>query len=151
MGIGYNVKCSKCNYHKEFFLGSGMLFPVTYEKVQKKIMKGEYGDEWKSFLERNPGAVFDGEKELYRCHKCNNLVEDYNLSLYLSKDGQPPEHGYWCNWGYHDKEYKFVKSYVHKCPTCSRRMAKLNPDVSTSIPCPKCSSDLIIDGSILWD
>jgi len=151
MGAGYNVKCSKCKYHTQFFLGSGMLFPTVYKRIHEAIKKGKYGEEWKSFLESNPGAVFDGEKELYRCPKCNNLIEDYNLSLYVREDGQPPEHGYWCNWGYRDKEYRFVKSYIHRCPKCSRRMAKLNLDSSASVPCPKCGANLIIDTGILWD
>ena len=84
MGAGYNVKCSKCKYHTQFFLGSGMLFPTVYKRIHEAIEKGKYGEEWKSFLESNPGAVFDGEKELYRCPKCNNLIEDYNLSLYVT-------------------------------------------------------------------
>ena len=151
MGAGYDVTCSKCKFQKRFLLGSGMLFPSTYKEVTEKIKKGKYGEEWKSFLINTPGAVFDAEKELYQCSKCNNLVTDYNLSLYVSIDGQPPEHGYWCNWGYFDQKYKFVKSYIHRCPKCNSRMRKLNPDASASIPCPKCGAELIIHGGILWD
>ena len=91
MGTGYEATCSKCTYHAEFFLGSGMLFPNTYKSVQKDIRNGKYGEEWKAFLADNPGAVFNAERELYRCRKCNQLLVDYNLSLYVSEDGQPPE------------------------------------------------------------
>ncbi len=40
MGTGYEATCSKCTYHAEFFLGSGMLFPNTYKSVQKDISNG---------------------------------------------------------------------------------------------------------------
>lgn len=150
MGTGYEATCSKCTYHAEFFLGSGMLFPNTYKSVQKDIRNGKYGEEWKAFLADNPGAVFNAERELYRCRKCNQLLVDYNLSLYVSEDGQPPEHGYWAVWGYHGKDYKFVKRYTHRCPRCSSRMVKQDP-LGSAIPCPECGANLIVEGSILWD
>ena len=150
MGTGYEATCSKCTYHSEFFLGSGMLFPNTYKSVQKDISNGKYGEEWKAFLADNPGAVFNAERELYRCRKCNQLLEDYNLSLYISEDGQPPEHGYWAVWGYHGKDYKYVKRYTHRCPKCSSRMVKQDPRHS-AIPCPECGANLILEGGILWD
>ncbi len=150
MGTGYEATCSKCTYHAEFFLGSGMFFPNAYKSIRADILKGKYGEEWKSFLADNPGAVFNGEKELYRCRKCNQLLVDYNLSLYVSEDGQPPEHGYWTVWGYQGKKYKFVKCYIYKCPRCSNRMVKQDPHDS-AIPCPECGSNLIVEGGIYWD
>ena len=120
MGAGYEVECLNCNYKSIFFLGSGMILPRIYEDVITNVKNGEYGDEWKEYIASIPGAVVSVEKELYQCGICNALLSEYNLALYKSKNGTPPEHGYWAPWCDHD--YTFVKSYRHKCPKCSRRI-----------------------------
>lgn len=150
MGAGYKVECNKCGYAKTFFLGSGMMFPSVYESVIADIQNGKYGEEWRDYVASTPGTVVSAEKELYQCAHCNNLVQDYNLSLYVSKDGSAPEHGYWAPWCDHEG-YRFIKSFVHRCPRCKARMRKTEIGRFLSIPCPECGSDLLIEDSILWD
>lgn len=149
MGVGFKVECTRCKYKKTFFLGSGMMLPRVYKDVITDVKAGKYGEEWKDYISGTPGAVVSVETELYQCRNCNYLLQDYNLSLYVSNNEAPPEHGYWAPWCDHD--YSFVKSYPHKCPKCRRRMHKVSIDSSTHLSCPECGSNLEIEDGILWD
>lgn len=151
MGYGLITKCKKCKYKGQFHLGVEMMFPIVYQKIVEEVRSGEYGEEWKLFFEENPGAAIMAEQRLYQCSSCNHLEQDYDLSLYCNKNGTPPEHDYWPHWCDFDHEYKFVKSYIHKCPKCSSRMHQVTDYEKTGIPCPKCGNDLVIDDGICWD
>ena len=151
MGIGRTMKCSKCGYHKTFYLGSGMGFPQEYKKVVMKIRKGTYGKELQNFFENYPGAVVNAETELYQCPGCNYLQADHNLSLYVHKQGQPPENGYWIKYLDFNQEYSYVRSYAHKCPKCRQRMRHIT-DSTSPVPCPECGELLEEDlGMMRWD
>lgn len=151
MGYGIEVKCKKCKFKQIYHLGVGMMFPRVYQRIVGAVRNGEYGEEWKKFFEENTGAAIMAEQRLYQCSACKHLEQDYDLSLYLNKNGTAPEHDYWPHWCDFDHEYKFVKNYIHKCPKCSARMHKIKDFENTKLPCPKCGSDLKIDDGICWD
>lgn len=151
MGYGFEVKCKKCKFKQMYLLGVGMMFPEVYRRIVESVRNGEYGEEWKECFKKNTGAVIRAEQRLYQCSYCNNIEQDYDLSLYLNKNETAPEHGYWLYDGDFNHEYKFVKSYVHKCSKCSKRMHVVKNYENTTLPCPKCGSNLKIDYGIRLD
>lgn len=82
----------KCKYKGEYHLGVGMMFPRVYQRIVEAVRAGEYGEEWKKFFGEKMGAAIMAEQRLYQCSACNLLEQEYDLSLYLNKNGTPPEH-----------------------------------------------------------
>ncbi|MGI6042044.1 MAG: hypothetical protein ACOYBH_07475 [Candidatus Alectryocaccobium sp.] len=138
MGYGFEVKCKKCKFKQMYLLGVGMMFPEVYRRIVESVRNGEYGE------------VIRAEQRLYQCSYCNNIEQDYDLSLYLNKNETASEYGYWSYDGDFNHEYKFVKSYVHKCSKCSKRMHVVKNYENTTLPCPKCGSNLKMDYGIRW-
>ena len=151
MGTVRTVTCTKCGFTGTYFLGCGMMFPQVYQEAVGKIRRGEYGQQLRSFFEKYPGAVVNAVTELYQCGGCGHLQEDYNLSLYVHKNGQPPENGYWMRSTDYDEQYSYIRSYVHKCPECGQRMHKITEEMGP-IRCPECGEMLEGDPCLaLWD
>ena len=150
MGTGIGLKCPKCSFHKQYYLGSGMLLPETYAKVIDGINEYEYGSEWYDYFKTHTGAAVDVNKEIYHCRLCNAIVEEYNLDLYNRKDGSPPDYGYFTSWT-GTKEYDFVKHYAHRCPICDGRMRIIRRSDLKALPCPRCGTTLISSDDFIWD
>ena len=150
MGAGITVKCLNCAYEKTFYTGIGFGFPDEYKKLVRKVRGGAFGKEWKNFFETHPGAVIDGDRELYQCPACHALEDDHNLALYDHREGNAPEHGYWMRTDESRKEYLFVKSRFHKCQRCGKRMHAVQ-DFCVPLPCPECGSEMELGNLLLWD
>lgn len=150
MGAGVAVKCKKCKFKATYHLGVGMMFPRVYERVVSEVKDGRYGEEWKQFFDDNTGAAIMCEQRLYQCPSCNNLIQNYDLSLYNHKNGEPPEHNYWAHWCDFDHEYELVKNYIHNCPKCGNEMHEWKYS-EKDIACPKCGEALKVDTGIMWD
>lgn len=150
MGSGIELKCPKCSFHKEYYLGSGMLLPETYAEVVSTIKDCEYGSEWRDYFKTHAGAAVDVDKEVYHCPLCNAIVEDFNLDLYNTINGAPIIDDYF-DPGVDHRGYKFVKHYAHLCPICDGPMEKTNKDTQKSLPCPRCGTTLIYSPSFIWD
>lgn len=149
MGYGVELKCNHCDFEGRYLLGIGRMFPLVVREVEQDIRRGKYGEEWQRFFEENPGAAVNIQKELYQCPDCNELKQDYNLSLYLPKDGSPETRELLV---FNPGEYgKYVKSFVHQCPKCGARMHQIEDRDFLHLPCPKCGETLEMDNSMLWD
>lgn len=163
MGNGYCFKCSSCGYEQEVFLGCGMLFPQVFKKVNKEVIEGKYGPEWKELALSQELIAADAYKYLYVCDSCKNWKEDYGLSLYAPNDpeaikkkrygiktveewGEVP---YVTTW----EDYHLLKEYAHKCDKCGCEMRQAPELEVFSLPCPKCGSpsDQSNISTILWD
>ena len=152
MGSGITLKCPKCSFKKAYHMGVGFMFPRVYDRVVKAIKNYDYGAEWLDFFRDHPGAAIDAKKELYHCRLCNAIIDDYNLDLYESKNGTPPENGYVALWADLDHEYEFVKHYTHHCPICDGRMKRIHTKKDfDAIPCPRCGTTLIAKQDFMWD
>ncbi len=151
MGHGLIVKCKKCKTEKAFNTGIGMAFPSEYKDITDGINKGDYGKEWQAFFEENPGPAVNANRSIYQCEACHELVEEYNLSLYNNKKGNPPEHGVCFPWELSEGGYEFVKEYEHRCPKCGKVMRRIDEGNVPSLPCPKCGRKLIIVDEVMWD
>ena len=76
----------------------------------KPSLSGKYGSEWEQYFKANRGEAVVIDETLYQCDACNELISEPNLALYLRKNNEPPEDGFWASWC--DKEsYNLVKSY----------------------------------------
>ena len=150
MGQGYLLKCNKCDYREEVFLGVGYMFPEEYAELVRDIRKGCYGRDWQAFFEEHRGAVVNAETELYVCPQCGHLETEHNLSIYLNKQEKEPENGYWMRWADED-DYEFVRSYVHSCPDCGKRMEVVQDIEKADLRCPDCGDRLEVSGQIMWD
>ena len=150
MGYGFSLKCPKCHCSYTFALGVGMMFPTEYKKVVRKIKLGKYGAEWRKFFKENEGAAVDAEECLYVCSHCNAIKAEPNLSLYITAYGSKADEyvPLWCN---SDSKYKFVRSFVHKCTKCGKRMKKVEDPEYDSYICPKCGEMLTKSDFLKWD
>ena len=165
MGTGYNFKCKKCHYEYMLFLGIGMRFPSKYRECLNDIKEGKYGEEWKQLALSQEYIAVDASKYLYFCNFCGNWEISYSLSLYKPKDPNSVLNQQFGiktvrEWGYvpyvtpHELEhdYTFIKSYVHKCSKCGKRMHKTDTEQLTSSACPKCGTqNRLFNEKIYWD
>jgi len=133
MGIGMKIFCNKCSFEKEVYLGKGMSF----------------FDGFDIFLEYSPDIISDSElkrlnsvrrrrskidfyKELYHCHKCNNI----STNLYVEF--------------IYDINKKFI--IEHLCHKCEIPLEVIAPKDVRQKPCPICGENLQInEDSFLWD
>ena len=163
MGNGLILTCSKCGYHDDISLGVGFMFPTVYQETVTRIQAGEFGDHWKELFESIPGATVNAEDEFYACPSCGHYSVEPNLAIYAPKDPNEskvhPEGFSVCNPA-RDKEYvtpweigtkcRLVKTYVHRCPECGKRMHKTR--TTDRLKCPKCKAGLMEETDAFnWD
>ena len=150
MGTGIGLKCPKCSFHEKYYLGTGMLLPVTYTEVVDGIRNGEYGSEWQDYFKKHRGAAVDVDREVYHCPQCNAIVEDYNLDLYCTINGSPFSDSYFDPEGSHPG-FKLIKHHPHPCPKCGGQMERADRNDQKSLPCPECGTTLIFSDDCIWD
>ena len=164
MGRGFKFVCKNCGHEYDAFFGIGMFFLDVYEACIADIKSGKYGEEWKALLQSQEYIAVDAEKYLYVCKSCGNWKIDMSLSLYAPKEPDKiPDIQYGIKtvkeWGYVpyvtsvdlEENYSFMKSYVHKCDRCGKRMHKDFLDYSTHLPCPKCGTENNVYSPFFWD
>ena len=164
MGKGYRFKCKKCQNEYCASWGIGGAFPLVYRSCLSDIIAGKYGLEWKKLALSEEYIAVDASSYLYSCNFCGNWKIAYSLSLYKPKNPKSiPDKQYGIKtvreWGYvpyvtpldFEDDYIFLKSYVHKCDKCGKRMHKTDIKHLTSLACPKCGTDNEIDGILMWD
>lgn len=150
MGTGIGLKCPKCSFHEQYFLGSGMLLPVTYVEVVDEIRNGKYGSEWQDYFRTHRGAAVNVDREVYQCPHCNAIVEDYNLDLYRTVNASPFDESYFDPQG-RNAGFTLIKHHPHPCPECGGQMQITDVHDQKSLPCPKCGTTLIYSDDFIWD
>ena len=148
MGHGYNVKCKKCGFHQNIFLGVGFSAPMIGQEILEQIKQGKYG---KRFMEdaaaiKNP--VVWHEQELYFCEHCGNWKVDtaVNLCAPVDEDAEPD---FFVSGADIGDTYNVARSKTHRCGKCSHIMRPVtNGD---KIACPDCGEELERGGMIMWD
>ena len=151
MGAGRIYNCSKCGYEFTEMTGVGYMFPSEYNTCIENGRKGEYGEEIKKFLEEHPDGALNCEKISLVCEDCNELMTDYDFSMYLPKKNI---RGVSSNSYYMPEELKAgfekVADYEHKCEKCGGKMLRVNH--RRKLNCPNCGERLGESvQKILWD
>lgn len=158
MGQGLSVKCNKCGYDFDAWLGIGMLFPNLYKENVKKMKRGEFGTEAKIFFEKYPNGVINSEQAVSKCTKCGNydVVDDF--TMYMPKDGVtvPDEVAYILAEEIKESYVKYM-DYPHKCSKCGGRSKVYKSFEKKAykgeLKCPKCDGFMMINPAqmIMWD
>ena len=154
MGVGYGFKCKKCGYYYDVHLGVGMMFPRVYDSCINDIKAGKYGKEWRKIALSQEYIAVDASKYLYICKSCNHWKVSYSLSLYKPKDIDSIQNKQYTSYvtpSMLEYEYTFIKSYIHKCDKCSKRMCRYDINSQSSLVCPKCGTDNEVSELIRWD
>ena len=141
-----------------------MLFPKEYKACLKRIKQGKYGEEWQRLALSEEYIAVDASNYLYLCGACGYWEVSPSLSLYRPKAPETiPDQQFGIKtvreWGEvpyvmpHDLEndYIFLKSYVHHCGRCGRRMHKADPVGTFALPCPKCGTENAPGWGLKWD
>ncbi len=163
MGRGYTFKCKKCQNEYGVSWGIGGAFPHVYRSCLSDITAGKYGEEWKELALSYEHIAVDAARYLYVCKFCGNWKVEKSLSLYKAKSldtindslveriseeysgftfVMPSEL---------NDNFIFLKSYVHKCEKCGKRMCKTDIRHLQSLPCPKCGTENETKGMLWWD
>lgn len=165
MGAGYVIKCNNpfCKFERHLFAGIGMRFPAIYEEVLEKARKGEFSQEHADFLREHPDGALDAERKIFQCKCCGYYFTDYDLSMYLPKDGieKNPSKGRWSvafpAEGRHyvspyalSSGYKLYRAQSHYCPKCNGEAIETEDVKDVSEKCPNCGKKLEVH-SVLWD
>lgn len=163
MGDGMYYKCKKCKHEYDIHLGIGMGYPRVYRRTVEAALNGEYGEEWQQLMNRKKYMDIKADYELYQC-SCGNWYVSQDLSIYEPKDEAIIENTQYGiknvkEWGYvpyvmwfeREQNYRFVKSFIHKCDKCGKRMHKVDEDKSEALSCPKCGTVNEPEGMLNWD
>ena len=128
MGRGYTLKCSKCEFERNFNIGSGQDQAQIVEEAKMKIEKGTLGKEVKEYSEKHPDAVIVAVQTIYRCNRCGDLEVRPRLQI-------------------KDKNSSYtIRNF---CEKCSARMGPVS-DVQ-KVHCPTCKVPLEITNISTWD
>ena len=161
----YLFHCEHYGFEDDIYIGVGMMASSVYDEIIEKIESGFYGEKWKTLFASSPKTIVDIAKALYVCSDCGHYMSDYNLGLYVLKDGlteqelelagqeHPNERMqfvYLYNMMWSKQYYRKIGDYVHRCPSCNKRM-HLGGYNDKPI-CPKCGRNGNIEaGRIIWD
>lgn len=162
---GYLFHCKHCGFKDDILVGAGMLFPIIYDEIVEKIKSGFYGEKWQTLFTTNKKTIVDGTLSFYTCSSCGHYASEYNLGLYVLKDGlideeiqragQDPQveemkYVYLYSMLWPIQYYRKIGSYVHRCPSCNKRMHV--GGYKDKPVCPKCGKHGNIEkSSIIWD
>lgn len=155
MGAEWNLLCPKCGTEYSVRLGIGYVFPLEYKETVNEIKAGKYGTDWQKLFGSVPGAAVNAEAEFYVCAFCGGFSNEKNLSVYSPKGKSREAHtdqtgSKYCTLDDLKEGYRLVKSYVHKCPECGKRMHKYRP--GDLLKCPHCKEkSMDIETGALWD
>lgn len=139
MGNIIRLRCKKCSYTFDAYLGVGFLYPVVYEETLEEIRKGTYGEAHRLFLEEHKDAAVNCENVLAVCSSCGHPECVKDMTLYLPRTSRKSPEGL---------------KYDHKCSDCGGSMRIFTEDEEvTGIKCPECGDELERDEEqrILWD
>lgn len=133
MGAGRVVTCNNCSFKRDIYIGKGMSFfdgfDVFLEYSPNIISESELK---RMNTVRSRRSKIDFSRELYHCHKCNNLSSE----LYV------------------EFTYAETKKFIinHLCPKCETSMDVIDVKDIENKPCPICGKNLhLTDDFFLWD
>ena len=167
MGNGFSSTCENCGYELSAFLGYGMMYPIVYEEMLRKLAKGRFGHDATEFYFTHKNVGVDFETKLYHCEKCNRYTAQPCLDMYLLKKSPRKD---WTGWsslskGEHEcfiapddeENWPADRKHIHKCYICKREMQEVDVDKLTEqlyngeFKCPKCGGKMGMTVDILWD
>ncbi len=164
MGHGYSYLCKKCKTRYGTRLGVGIDFRETYREIVKRIRGGAYGDDWRRLFSSDDFVAVNVEKALYICGCCGHWKTQFILDLYEPKSHNAVMHEIYGTrtleeWGFvpfasaHElsRDFKLLKTYYHKCPSCNSRMRKASEKDFEALSCPECEKKNNYEKAILWD
>lgn len=150
MGAGKIYNCKKCGYEFTEMNGIGYLFPMEYQECIEKGRNGEYGDEIKNFLAEHPDGALNCEKISLVCEDCNELMTDYDFTMYLPKKNIRITKDSYFMPDELKAGFAKYKDYNHKCEKCGGSMCRLNS--RKTLKCPDCGELLETSPNLLmWD
>ena len=167
MGVGYELECKSCGKSHAVLLGSGMRFPVVYEKLVTDIEAGRYGKECQELAAQTPFFAIDAESYLFCCENCGFWECAPSLSIYAPKDIEKVLNKRYGEktvreWGRApyvmtkdlESDYTLVKERIHTCDRCGSdmRISSEREAQRTALKCPDCGGELERNPlCILWD
>jgi len=164
MGRGEIYKCSKCGNEYSVYFGTGFSFDSVYGETMEDVASGKYGEERKELLEKVKYIAVDSESDVYICGNCGFWKQEQGLGLYKPKnpekiakekfgDKTVEELGYVPYVMRYKllEDYRLVKTYVHRCDKCGRRMRRATEEDLGRLPCPVCGTENLMTRQILWD
>lgn len=151
MGNGYSFVCKKCGYTYDIYFGTGMLFPEIYKSCIRSIKAGNYGEEWKKTVSDNRYIAVDISDNLYTCKSCGFWKQEYSLSLYELKNKDLSNCTDYVMPEELKENYSLVKTFVHRCDICGKRMCKINLNFLSILSCPKCGIENTVSDFFNWD
>lgn len=156
MGSGYEFKCKKCKKRYAIRLGVGMMMPAMFNETIEEIRRGEWGNEFKEIIDREPFITPDVEEELYICRSCGKWKVEKNMNLYapnypealLNKQdsGRTP----FAMRRELKEAYHLMKRRIHYCE-CGKRMHKVSDSEANTLTCPYCGTTNTAENFVCWD
>ena len=143
MGSIISFKCPQCGYEHEFSLGAGMADYYEHGRkwTARSILNGNYGEDVKRALEKNPTARIQRSDELFYCKDCKEYTSESAVELYKLKKFL------WV------KKWKFLIASTHTCKQCHKEIAciKAAQNIYGKVACPKCQASMERNRVGHWD
>lgn len=160
MGKIVVFSCRSCGYNAQMSLGVGKFCDISrlFKGIVDKAKNGEYGEEWRREIKRDPTLVVNVSDELYICPTCGAFTTGLNLALY-----KPVEKIHFAAFRHlkrygtdltleQNPNFSLYKKYPHTCEKCDCDMIVYHWREEKIRPtCPYCSEkgEFCID--TLWD
>ncbi len=161
MGYGHRFRCAECGEEYAAYLGTGMIYPQTYEKTAEDIAAGKHGEDLRQALEL-PYAAVDASMTLYVCASCGAWVNADRVAVLAPDDPEEAEREaggdvkgpggvrFATPWEL-SEGYHVVLEEVPACPGCGGPMHIASESEETELRCPACGAVNKEAFGVMWD
>ncbi len=130
MGRVYEGRCPECGYHRELFLGGGMM-SVNLE-LSSGVLPSHEQDMIREMRDRKEIAGFHVENYLTECPNCQEIMGNTMIEV---TDQRGDRHVF----GQH-------------CGSCGKKLEIHRENAKAPLTCPKCREGIMVfDECGLWD
>ena len=144
MGKGVSLKCTKCNYKKEYHLGVGMIIHAMLLKDYIDLnlpMHNKTKEKIKRLYYKKENLIIEPIIKLYKCKECNKIYNKYYFEIYNN-----PE------YEYSNEGLEPIFKTEFKCWRCNLELKEINLEKLNKAVCPKCGNySFNKDALFLWD